>query len=140
VATDEPYLLAAARYVELNPVRARLAERAGDWRRSSARAHLDGRDDALVRVVPPLAPAPDWAVCRRRVARRVRRGSARPSLCALDTKRSADAPALVAFQASSADFIAAQMAAMGASRTEKRDILSGEAADVSTGDLHNFGA
>jgi len=29
-----------------------------------------------------------------------------------------------------ADFIAAQMAPMGASRTEKRDILSGEAADV----------
>jgi putative transposase len=58
---DEPYLLAAARYVELNPVRARLAERAGDWRRSSARAHLEGRDDALVRVAPLLAPAPDWA-------------------------------------------------------------------------------
>jgi len=37
-----------------------------------------------------------------------------------------------------ADFIAAQMAPMGASRTEKRDIPSGEAADVSTGDLHNF--
>jgi len=61
VAMDEPYLLAAARYVELNPVRARLAERAGDWRWSSARAHLDGRDDALVTVAPLLALAPDWA-------------------------------------------------------------------------------
>jgi putative transposase len=61
VAMDEPYLLAAARYVELNPVRARLAERAGDWRWSSARAHLDGRDDALVRVAPLLALASDWA-------------------------------------------------------------------------------
>jgi putative transposase len=59
VAMDEPYLLAAARYVELNPVRARLAERAGDWRWSSARAHLDGRDDALASVAPLLALAPD---------------------------------------------------------------------------------
>src|SRR5216684_9028316 len=84
---DEPYLLAAARYVELNPVRARLAERAGDWRWSSARAHLDGRDDALVRVAPLLALAPDGAACRRRVARRVRHGSARPGLHAPDTKR-----------------------------------------------------
>src|SRR6266436_6229492 len=58
---DEPYLLAAARYVELNPVRARLAERPGDWRWSSARAHLDGRDDAVVKVAPLLALAPDWA-------------------------------------------------------------------------------
>jgi REP-associated tyrosine transposase len=45
---DEPYLLAAARYVELNPVRAKLAQRARDWRWSSARAHLAGRDDDLV--------------------------------------------------------------------------------------------
>jgi hypothetical protein len=58
---DEPYLLAAAPYVELNPVRARLAEQVGDWRWSSAGAHLDGRDDALARVAPLLALAPDWA-------------------------------------------------------------------------------
>src|SRR5882724_11465761 len=56
-----PYLLAAACYVDLNPVRAWLAERAHDWRWSSARAHLDERDDAPVRVAPLLAPAPDWA-------------------------------------------------------------------------------
>jgi hypothetical protein len=35
VAMDEPYLSAAAGYVELNPVPARLAERAGDWRIST---------------------------------------------------------------------------------------------------------
>lgn len=58
---DEPYLLAAARYVELNPVRARLARRARDWPWSSARAHLAGKDDALVRVRPLLDLAPDWA-------------------------------------------------------------------------------
>ena len=57
---DEAYLLACARYVELNPVRARLARRARDWRWSSARAHLAGADDELVRVRPLLALAPDW--------------------------------------------------------------------------------
>ncbi len=58
---DEAYLLAAARYVELNPVRAKLARRARDWRWSSARAHLAGRDDGLVRVKPLLDLVPDWA-------------------------------------------------------------------------------
>ncbi len=36
---DEPYLLAAARYVERNPVRARLVSQAADWPWSSAAAH-----------------------------------------------------------------------------------------------------
>ena len=57
---DEPYLLAAARYVELNPVRAGLVLDAADWRWSSAKAHLAGRDDPLVRVAPLLAMAGDW--------------------------------------------------------------------------------
>jgi putative transposase len=57
---DEAYLLACARYVELNPVRAKLARRARDWRWSSARAHLAGEDDELVRVRPLLALASDW--------------------------------------------------------------------------------
>jgi hypothetical protein len=55
VVMDEEHLLAAARYVALNPVRARLAKRAEDWRWSSARAHLAGRDDGLVEVAPLLA-------------------------------------------------------------------------------------
>ena len=58
---DEPHLLAAARYVELNPVRAKLARRARDWRWSSARAHLARHDDDLVTVRPLLDLAPDWA-------------------------------------------------------------------------------
>ena len=40
---DEPYLLAAARYVELNPVRAGLVQSAGDWPWSSARAAVEQR-------------------------------------------------------------------------------------------------
>lgn len=57
---DEPHLLACARYVELNPVRAGLKRGARDWRWSSARAHLDGQDDELVTVAPLLRLAPDW--------------------------------------------------------------------------------
>jgi putative transposase len=57
---DEPYLLTAARYVELNPVRAKLKRRARDWRWSSARAHLGGKDDDLVEVRPLLGLVEDW--------------------------------------------------------------------------------
>jgi len=57
---DEPYLLAAARYVELNPVRARLVQSAAQWPWSSARAHLSTRDDCLVKVAPLLAMVGDW--------------------------------------------------------------------------------
>jgi putative transposase len=57
---DEPHLLAAARYVELNPVRAGLVEDAVQWRWSSAKSHLSGRDDRLVRVAPLLAMIADW--------------------------------------------------------------------------------
>jgi len=54
VAMDEPHLVAAARYVALNPVRARLVRRARDWPWSSVRAHLQGRDDGLVTAAPLL--------------------------------------------------------------------------------------
>src|SRR5882724_11981755 len=57
---DEPYLLACARYVELNPVRAFLAADPATWRWSSAAAHLAGRDDGLVTVRPLLERVPDW--------------------------------------------------------------------------------
>jgi putative transposase len=45
VATDEERLMAAARYAAMNPLRARLVERAEDWRSSSVAADLAGRDD-----------------------------------------------------------------------------------------------
>ncbi|HKJ89456.1 MAG TPA: transposase [Gammaproteobacteria bacterium] len=57
---DEVYLLAAARYVERNPVEAGMEEAAGDYPWSSARAHLTGRDDELVQVRPLLSLVPDW--------------------------------------------------------------------------------
>ena len=54
VAMDEAHLRAAIRYVSLNPVRARLVARPEDWPWSSVGAHLQGADDALVRVAPVL--------------------------------------------------------------------------------------
>ena len=47
---DEDYLLATARYVELNPLRARLVRKSEAWPWSNARAHLAHRDDALVQA------------------------------------------------------------------------------------------
>jgi putative transposase len=41
-AMDEEHLMAAARYLAVDPVRARLVARAEDWRWSSVRAHLAG--------------------------------------------------------------------------------------------------
>jgi putative transposase len=52
VAMDEEHLAAALRYVSLNPVRARLVKRAQDWRWSSTRAHLRGKDDGLTARAP----------------------------------------------------------------------------------------
>ena len=47
---DEKYLLAAARYVELNPVRAGFIEDPCSWRWSSAAAHVKEEDNTLVVV------------------------------------------------------------------------------------------
>jgi len=59
-AMDERYLLRAARYVELNPVRAKLCRAPWRWRWSSAAAHVAGHDDGLVRVEPLLERVKDW--------------------------------------------------------------------------------
>ena len=62
VAMDEAHLGAALRYVALNPVRARLVERAADWPWSSVHVHL-GRvaDDGLTTAAPVMARYPDLA-------------------------------------------------------------------------------
>jgi len=63
--------MTAARYVALNPVRARLVKRAEDWRGSSGAAHLAARDDGLVSVAPappplrqPLRPDDEQAIAK----------------------------------------------------------------------------
>jgi len=61
VAMDEAHLMAAVRYVSLNPVRARLVAAAQEWPWSSVRAHLAGADDELVEVRPVLEREADFA-------------------------------------------------------------------------------
>ena len=57
---SDAHLYSAVRYIERNPVRAGLCERAEEYRWSSAKAHLAGADDVLVRVSPLLSRWPDW--------------------------------------------------------------------------------
>ncbi len=57
---DEPHLLATFRYVELNPVRAGLCDKAGDWSWSSARAHLFNESDYLVSRTSVTDQIHDW--------------------------------------------------------------------------------
>jgi putative transposase len=61
VVMDEPHLLAATRYIALNPVSAGLVSRAADWPWSSARAHLAGQDDELATVASLRTLIPDFA-------------------------------------------------------------------------------
>lgn len=58
---DESHLLAAVRYVELNPVKAGLVKRPQDWRWSSARTHLSNTPDGLTHLEPLREMIPDWA-------------------------------------------------------------------------------
>jgi putative transposase len=60
VAMDEAHLGAALRYVTLNPVRARLVERAVDWPWSSVHAYL-GRNDGLTNTAPLMSRYPNFA-------------------------------------------------------------------------------
>ena len=57
---DEAYTISAARYIELNPVKAGIVKRAEEYRWSSAKAHLTGEDDIFVKVKPLLEINPDW--------------------------------------------------------------------------------
>lgn len=57
---DENYLLAAARYIEMNPVRAGLVERPEDYLFSSASAHISEQNDKLVNVKALLDIVGSW--------------------------------------------------------------------------------
>lgn len=61
VAMDEAHLLHAVRYVCLNPVRAGLAERAGDWPWASTRAHLLGQEDGITSLAPVRQRVADFS-------------------------------------------------------------------------------
>ena len=57
---DENHLLSCVRYVELNPVRGGLVDKPQKWLWSSARAHLNAKDDGVVTVAPLLGLVDDW--------------------------------------------------------------------------------
>jgi putative transposase len=57
---DERYLLAAARYVEMNPVAAGIVACPEEYPWSSAQAHLSAQDDKLVKVEPLLSMVGNW--------------------------------------------------------------------------------
>lgn len=57
---DGQYLLAAVRYVEQNPVRAGLVALPWQYQWSSARAHVTGRNDMLVKARPMLHMVGNW--------------------------------------------------------------------------------
>lgn len=61
VAMDEEHSAAAIRYVLMNPVRARLAERASDWPWSSARSLLGLGEDRLTAAGPVVERCPNLA-------------------------------------------------------------------------------
>ena len=58
---ERRYATACARYIELNPVRAKLCKRPEQWPWSSARAHLSGGYDGLIRSPKPLRDRGEWA-------------------------------------------------------------------------------
>ena len=60
VVMDGPHLIAAARCVERNPVRAKICAQPWEYRWSSAAAHLAGKDDGVVTTAPLLEMIPDW--------------------------------------------------------------------------------
>ncbi len=57
---DERYMLAAARYILNNPVKAGLTQACVDWQFSSARCHLSGSSDGLTDVRPLNRLVDDW--------------------------------------------------------------------------------
>jgi putative transposase len=57
---DDVYLLAAVRYVELNPVRARLVKKPELWKFSSAAAHVYNQRDILVKPSTLNEMVHDW--------------------------------------------------------------------------------
>ncbi|HKJ64394.1 MAG TPA: transposase [Desulfopila sp.] len=57
---DEAYLLATVRYILLNPVRAGIVKKAHVYRWSSCKAHLEAKDDILVKTAPLAEIVADW--------------------------------------------------------------------------------
>jgi putative transposase len=57
---DDVHLLVAVRYVELNPVKARLVNKPDQWKFSSAKAHIYQKEDILVKPSQLNGMVSDW--------------------------------------------------------------------------------
>jgi len=57
---DDRHLYSAVRYVERNPVRAGLEQKAENFAWSSARAHIFGSPDAFLTDIHPFLQIDDW--------------------------------------------------------------------------------
>jgi len=57
---DHPHVIASVRYIERNPVRAKIVEHAEDYLWSSARAHVENAADPLIEASPLLEEIHDW--------------------------------------------------------------------------------
>ena len=66
VIQDNEHLLTVLRYIEANPLRAKLMEQAGDYRWSSFRAHGMGESDALLDRVAGYESLAARSAARRR--------------------------------------------------------------------------
>lgn len=60
---DKTHLLMAARYIEMNPVKAGMVQNPKEWRWSSVQAHYERKDDKLCTVLPLIDMAGiDWEI------------------------------------------------------------------------------
>jgi putative transposase len=66
VIEDDDHLLTVLRYIEANPVRAKMVERAGEYRRSSYASHAQGAANELLSVCQPYEQLSAYAAVRQR--------------------------------------------------------------------------
>ena len=66
VIQDDEHLLRVLRYIEANPLRAEIVERAGEYRWSSYACHGDGRADELLDAMPAYELLAARPAARRR--------------------------------------------------------------------------
>lgn len=57
---DETYLFNSVRYIETNPVRAKLVRHAAEWKWSSAKAHIERIADPVIQPSPLDGIIRDW--------------------------------------------------------------------------------
>jgi putative transposase len=66
VIQDDDHLLTVLRYIEANPLRAKMVERAGEYPWSSFACHGEGRDGLLLDAVPPYEGLAAYPAVRQR--------------------------------------------------------------------------